>query len=149
MSFARVNKRAALLGLVLVLALVSVSAVLVGLDAAQADAAGASYPVTVNTAAIATTTTFDADVWSYSGDDATTAEIFWDIDQGGTPNTLTLALEVSPDGSIWASAGTLVSNNVADSTSYTTTTIVGRQFRIEATVGNTQTVTPTIKAVYR
>ncbi|RLC72516.1 MAG: hypothetical protein DRI81_16265 [Chloroflexi bacterium] len=117
-------------------------------DAAESQA-GASWPITVNTAAIEGNTTFTARQWNYAEQTATTAEIWYSIDQG-TTNTMTLYLDASPDNSIWKTGvKTVVSANEADASGYETQTIVGRYFRIRATVANTNTITPTIKVVLK
>lgn len=120
----------------------------VRVEAAESQA-GASWPITVNTAAIATGTTFTARQWNWAGQTATTAEVWYDIDQG-TTNTMTLYLDASPDNSMWKTGvKTVVSGNAADATGYVTQTIVGRYFRVRATVANTNLVTPTIKVVLK
>lgn len=112
-------------------------------------AAGASWPQLINTASIAADTTFTARQWNWDGNDKTTAEVWYSIDQG-TTNTVTLYLDASPDNSMWkTSYATVVSANAADATSYTTATIVGRYYRIRADVSNTNTITPTIKVILK
>lgn len=105
---------------------------------------------TINTAAIAASKNWDGREWQGGYERATYADVYWTIDQGTTPNTLTLKLQTSPDAVIWADLVTLATNNTTDvSGAYTTTALVGRYYRITATAGNTQTVTPTIKTVLR
>lgn len=117
---------------------------------APAQAADAPLTViTVNTAAITASTNWTGRVWADGYDQHTTADIYWFIDQGGTPNTLTVKLQTSPDGTNWADHTTLVSNNVADANSYTSKSIVGKFFRLTGTAGNSQSVTPTLKVVLR
>jgi hypothetical protein len=112
-------------------------------------ASGASWPQTINTASIAADTTWNARQWNWSGNEATTAEVWYSIDQG-TTNTITLYLDASPDNSLWKTGyATVVSANEADATSYTTATIVGRYYRIRADVTNTNTITPTIKVILK
>lgn len=114
---------------------------------AGSQALASSRAVVINTAAIATDTTWTAREWG-SGD-WTTAEIWYSIDQG-TTNTMTLYLDVSPDNSIWKTGQTtIVSANVADATSYTSATIAGTYYRIRADVTNSNSITPTIKIVFR
>lgn len=106
--------------------------------------------ITVNDAGIAAATNWTGRVWADGYDRATNADIFWTIDQPATPNTTTLKLQVSPDNTIWADYVTLATANVADvSGAYTTTSILGKYFRITATAGNTETFTPTLKVVLR
>lgn len=114
------------------------------------EAAGASWPVTITDAtAITGSTTYTSRQWNYDGNDKTTAEIWYTIDQG-TVNTVTLYLDASPDGTMWKSGyATIVSANVADATGYTSATIVGRYFRVRAAVGNSNPLTLTLKAIYK
>jgi hypothetical protein len=139
----------ALAGLALAAGLVG--ALTVGLSAEPVDvsAAGASYPITVNSSSIADDTTFSAYQWNWDGNDKTTIEVWYSIDQG-TTNTTTIYLDASPDNSMWKTGyATVVSANAADATSYATATIVGRFFRIRADTTNTNTITPTIKVIYK
>lgn len=135
--------------IVLVLGLVAGSVGFFG--NAQTAQAASSYPIIVNTAGIAASGVVGGSSYNWStGETAyTSAEVWYSIDQG-TTNTITLRLDASPDGTIWKTGHTtVVSANAADATSYTTSTIAGRYFRIYATVVNTNTVTPTIKVVLR
>jgi len=137
--------------LAVMLVMVMVGGVMVALqpEPAVVEAAGAGFPITINSASIAANTTFSARQWTWDGNDKTTAEVWYSIDQG-TTNTMTLYLDASPDNVMWKTAyATVVSANAADATSYTSATIVGRYFRIRATVANTNAVTPTIKVVYK
>lgn len=134
--------------------LVLVMAILTGAylrsDRPVVEAAGASWPVTItDETAITGSTTYTARQWNYDGNDKTTAEIWYEIDQG-TTNTVTLYLDASPDNAMWKSGyATIVSANVADATGYTSATIVGRYFRIRAAVGNSNPLTLTLKAIYK
>jgi len=142
--------RAAFLALIVFVAILATAAIVGGLSAEPTQ--GASLPITVNSALITQTTTFDRSQWSNVGGVETSAEIFYDIDQGSTPNTLTLKLQASPDIVQWTDYSTFVTDNLADVTAYTTTNILGRYFRIVATVpvtGNAEPVTATIKVVLR
>ena len=136
--------------LLLLLGVVQLEAVRVEAAGGRAESqAGAGWPLTINTASIAANTSFTARQWNWAGQTATTAEIWYDIDQG-TTNTMTLYLDASPDNSMWKTGvKTVVSNNAADATGYVTETIVGRYFRIRATVANSNAVTPTIKVVLK
>lgn len=140
------------LGLVLALVMVLIGGLWMGLgkQPAEVEAAGVSYPVTIsNAGAIAADTTYSARIWDWDGNDKTSAEIWYSIDQG-TTNTTTLYLDVSPDNSLWKTAyATILSANAADATGYTTATIAGRYFRLRADVANTNTITITLKALYR
>jgi hypothetical protein len=105
--------------------------------------------VTVNTAAITTTTNFTGMDWSserYSG-----ADVYYSIDQTDV-NTLTLTLQVSPDNATWinhvASSG-IVTDNVADANGYIAAAVNMQYFRVTATAGNTEAVTPTIQVYLR
>ena len=104
--------------------------------------------ITVNSAPVATDTTFRTLDWAgYQY-----ADIFYRIDEG-TVNTTTLELEVSPDGLNWYDHNdvpAIVSNVAADTNGYTDSVQVeGYKFRIIANVTNTNTVTPNIKMVLR
>lgn len=115
----------------------------------QAEAA--SYPISVSNSGITASGVLGSDsyLWSPPDNTWTDAEVWYDIDQG-TTNTVTLRLDVSPDGSMWKTTyATVVSNNAADATGYITPTINGRFFRVYATVANTNTVTPTVKVILR
>lgn len=108
---------------------------------------------TLNSAAIATTTTWSGGRWSALGRDAppTIAEVYWFIDVG-TVNTTTLVLQVSPDNSTWvnhSTASALATNVATDTNAYTRTTIEGLYYRVQATATNTETLTPTIKVLLR
>lgn len=144
------------LSLVAALALLAVVAMAIGLavtvslpEAAQA----ADVPLTVidvNTAVLSSSTNFVGRIWADGYDHPTNADIYWSIDQGATPNTMTLKLQTSPDNSMWADYVTLATDNTADvSGAYTTTDILGKYFRVTTTNGNTEDVTPTIKVVLR
>jgi hypothetical protein len=148
------EKRTNILRLMLAIMLAALLATgvlaLAGGPPATANAA-ASLPVTVNESGVTATGVLGASSyqWASAGSDYDTAEIWYSVDQG-TTNTITLRLDVSPDGENWKTNHVaILTDNTSDaSLSYTTTTIVGRYARIHATVANTNTVTPTVKLVY-
>lgn len=144
-------KRNVCAGMSLALSIVVVLVLLVSmqLEPQVADAAGASWPITINSSAITADTTWTSRQWSWDGAVYDQIEVFYSIDQG-TTNTTTLYLDVSPDNSTWVTAySTIVSANAADATSYATATILGRYYRIRADVANTNTITPTVMVLYR
>jgi hypothetical protein len=104
--------------------------------------------ITVNSSSVATDTNFSNYVWGRY----TSADLFYRIDQG-TVNTISLEIEVSPDGSNWYDhtlSGTLLADNVADANGYVASIpIHGWQWRIVANVNNTNTITPALKMVLR
>lgn len=118
---------------------------------------------TLNSAAIATTTTWSGGRWSPLGSDSppTIAEVYWfvDVDTSAvnpptstTINTTTFVLQISPDNSTWvnhSSASALATNVIADVDAYTRTTIEGLYYRVTATAQNTNTITPAIKVLVR
>jgi hypothetical protein len=120
----------------------------------QAAPAGrAVEAITLNTAAVATSTTWSGGRWSALGSDdpAMTAEIWLFVDVG-TVNTTTFGLQVSPDNSTWvdhSTAGTLAADVAADTNQFTVAAVQGVYYRIVATMTNTNTLTPTIKVVLR
>ena len=65
------------------------------------------------------------------------------IDQGTTPNTVTLKLQFSNDGTNWIDGATVVSANVADAGSMQQYALFGRYARLYATAGNSESVTVT------
>lgn len=73
-------------------------------------------------------------------------DIQWIIDQG-TTNTATLKLQYSNDNSNWSDGPALVTNNVADADGMVQASNLGRYTRVYATLGNTNTITLTVKAV--
>ena len=90
--------------------------------------------------------------WAEGDPPHASADIFMDVDQGSTVNTLTLVLQVSHDNSNWynhAASSALMTDNAADIATYSAVTINGLYFRVAATVANTETVTPTIRVVLR
>jgi len=104
--------------------------------------------ITVNSAAIAADTNFSGHIWGrYTG-----ADLFYAIDQTSV-NTLSLELEISPDGAAWYNSTlspTLLSANAADASGYVAELPVhGWQWRIVANVSNTETVTPVVKVILR
>lgn len=114
-------------------------------------AEAATYPITVNTSGVTASGVLGSANynWSNPGVNWTAAEVWYSIDQG-TTNTTTLRVDSSPDGSMWKTThATVVSDNAADATGYITTTIAGQYFRIYATLANTNTVTPTVKVIFR
>lgn len=121
------------------------------LDQAQPVEAAASNPVVINTAGITASGVLGSSSyqWASTQSTASTAEVWYSIDQG-TTNTITIRLDNSPDGTMWKTTyATVVSANAADATGYTTATIVGRYYRLYATVANTNTVTPTVKVILK
>lgn len=121
------------------------------LNQTQPVAASATNPVVINTTGVTASGVLGSSSyqWSTTQSDWTTAEVWYSIDQG-TTNTITLRLDNSPDGTMWKTTyATVVSANAADATGYTTATIVGRYYRIYATVANTNTVTPTVKVILK
>lgn len=104
---------------------------------------------TINTASIAADTNFTNNLWGTPGEEA---DLFYRIDHG-TVNTISLELEVSPDGTNWYDdpiSPTLLSANAADANGVIQDIPVhGHQFRIVANVTTTDTVTPNLKIVVR
>lgn len=104
---------------------------------------------TINTAAIAADTNFTNNLWGTPGEKA---DLFYQIDQA-TVNTISLELEVSPDGTTWYNhtvSPTLLTDNAEDASGYVADIPVhGHQFRIVANVATTDTVTPVLKIVVR
>jgi len=68
------------------------------------------------------------------------------IDQG-TTNTATLTIQWSNDNTNWSDGPALVSNNVADADGMVQVANMGRYTRVASTLGNTNTITITVKAV--
>ena len=106
---------------------------------------------TINTASIAADSNFTNNIW---GAPSTEADLFYRIDQDdAATNTLSIELEVSPDGVNWydhVTSPTLVSANSADANGYVPNIPVqGYQYRIVANATNTNTVTPNLKIVIR
>lgn len=69
------------------------------------------------------------------------------IDQGSTPNTVTLKLQNSCDGVNWVDQGTLVSANHADASNILQLNTFCRYANIYADVASTQTLTITVIGV--
>ena len=65
------------------------------------------------------------------------------IDQGTTPNTITLKLQFSNDGTNWIDGATVVTANVADAGAMQQYALFGRYARLYATAGNSESVTVT------
>ncbi len=153
----RNKEKTLLLSVALALALI-VGAILPVLMQSPLISLAAPNPVrievsTLNSAAIATTTTWSGGRWSALGSEnpPTIVEIYWFIDVG-TVNTTTFVLQVSPDNSTWVNHSTssaLVSNVVADASAYTRATIEGLYYRVTATAQNTNTITPVLKVLLR
>lgn len=105
--------------------------------------------LTINTASIAADTNFSNNLWSIP---STEADLFYDIDQA-TVNTLTIELEVSPNGVDWYDdpiSPTLLVDNAGDASGVVPDIpIHGYQFRIVANATNTNTVTPELTIVIR
>jgi hypothetical protein len=103
---------------------------------------------TINTASIAADMNFS----SQNGQGYQYLDLFYDIDQN-VVNTVTLELEVSPNGVSWYNHNdnpTLLVDNAADASGYVDSVpLHGLQFRIVANVTNTETVTPVLRAVLR
>lgn len=117
--------------------------------------------VNVNTAGITQTQYIgSAFEWYRGSNPFVNADIYYSIDQG-TTNNITLTLEVSPDGTNYVSyvpknapgftdgSSNIVANNGADASAYVTAPIHMRFFKVKATVGNSNLVTPTVKAFLR
>ena len=105
--------------------------------------------VTVNSASVAADTNLSGHIWGrYDG-----ADLFYRIDQATTTNTLSLELEISPDGTYWYNSTlspTLLSANSADANGYVANLPVhGWQWRIVVNVTNTNTVTPVLSVILR
>jgi len=104
---------------------------------------------TINTAAIDESTNFSNYDWSVY----TYLDLFYRVTDGASVNTMTLEIEVSPDGTNWydhALSGTLVSGIATTTNSYVgSIPVQGAQYRIVATVDNTNSVTPNLKGVLR
>jgi hypothetical protein len=66
------------------------------------------------------------------------------IDQGATPNTVTLSIQYSNDGTNWDPGLTIVSGNAADATAMQQFPLYGQFARVRADVALTQPVTITI-----
>ena len=65
------------------------------------------------------------------------------IDQGTTPNTITLKLQFSNDNTNWVDGATVVTANVADAGAMQQYAVFGRYARLYATAGNSESVTVT------
>ena len=65
------------------------------------------------------------------------------IDQGTTPNTVTLKLQFSNDNTNWVDGATVVTANVADAGAMQQYAVFGRYARLYATAGNSESVTVT------
>ena len=65
------------------------------------------------------------------------------IDQGTTPNTVTLKLQFSNDNTNWVDGATVVTANVADAGAMQQYAVLGRYARLYATAGNSESVTVT------
>jgi hypothetical protein len=138
------------LGLLMLLAVMLGGGLVMSRGPAEVEAAGASWPVTItDETAITADTTYSAYQWNWDGNDKDTIEVWYDIDHG-TTNTVTLYIDVSPDNSMWKTGySTALSANAADATGYATATIVGRYYRLRADVTNTNSLTLTLKAIYK
>ena len=97
-------------------------------------------------------TTLDSGMWrSTLWDDYTTAELFVNVLMSHGVNTTTWDLEVSPDGTNWfnhATSNTVFPSMATDTTSYTSTDINGRFWRVKLDPENTNRLTVTLKALY-
>ena len=65
------------------------------------------------------------------------------IDQGTTPNTVTLKLQFSNDNTNWVDGATVVTANVAYAGAMQQYAVFGRYARLYATAGNSESVTVT------
>jgi len=138
----------------LVLLAALVIGVVVPLSAApvQPDPVQAAPPAaritTINSAAIATSTNFSGYDWSVY----TAMDLFYRVTEG-TVNTVTLTIQVSPGDGNWyahALSPTLVSDIATTSNGYVgSIPVQGAQYRIVATLSNTNSVTPGLKSVLR
>lgn len=117
--------------------------------------------VSVNTTGITQTQYLgSAFEWYRGSTPFTWADIYYSIDQG-TTNTVTLSLEVSPDGTNYVSfvpkadpgltdaSANIVASNAADASGYVSAEIAMRFFKVKATVTNSELVTPTVKVWLR
>lgn len=73
-------------------------------------------------------------------------DVQWIIDQG-TTNTATLTIQWSNDNTNWSDGPALVSNNVADADGMVQVSNLGRYTRVYATLGNSNPITLTVKAI--
>ena len=71
-------------------------------------------------------------------------DVQYNIDQGTTPNTITLKLQHSNDGVNWTDGATLVSNNAADASVLNQALNFGIYTRAYATVENSEPVVVTV-----
>jgi hypothetical protein len=98
--------------------------------------------------------------WHRGSNPYSYADIYYSIDQGET-NTITLRLDVSPDGTNYVQfvpkgdpgftdgSATIVASNAADASAMVTAEIAFPYFKIYATVTNSELVTPTVKVYLR
>lgn len=111
-------------------------------------ATAAARITTINSAAIATSTNFSGYDWSVY----TWMDLFYRVTEP-TVNTLTLTIQVSPGDGNWyahAVSPTLVSGVVTTTNSYVgSIPVSGAQYRVVATLENTETLTPVLKSVLR
>lgn len=71
------------------------------------------------------------------------------IDQGATPNTLTVKLQFSNDNTNWVDGATIVTDNAADANVMQQFAVFGRFARLHATAGNSESVTVTANGVLK
>lgn len=139
------------------IALVLVAALVFSLSGGAADRAMAA-PVPAPTPVTATDSGGNNSVATFWAAEAMTAtgtssiqnvidheriDLQYVIDQGTTPNTLTLKLQFSNDGTNWIDGATVVSSNAADANAMQQFAVFGRYARLHATAGNSESVTVT------
>lgn len=101
-------------------------------------------------------TLFNGDVLTTTGGgtrqailDHAKVDLQWVIDQGSTPNTATLKLQFSNDGTNWVDGSTFVTSNSADAGDMQQYPVYGRYMRAYATLGNNEDVTLTVIGVVK
>ena len=108
-------------------------------------AVAARYPITFMNAKVIAA---DGRGTTYSLPEYNILDLQYVIDQGTTPNTVTLKLQFSNDGINWANGGNLVASSVTDgATDMIQLNNFGRYTNIYADVANTQTITVSVIAV--
>ena len=76
-----------------------------------------------------------------------TLDLVYTIDQGATPNPITMTLQFSNDNSNWADGLTIVANNSADATAMQQFNNFGRYTRVNTDLGNSEDVVVTVSAL--
>ena len=146
--------RKGLIAVVAGMALLMLAVGLLGQGAPEVSADTVPTPASVNSSSSALYVPF----WSASAQAASTnsnsyqlmtyelMDVQWIIDQG-TTNTATLTIQWSNDNSNWSDGPALVSSNVADADGMVQVANMGRYTRVASTLGNTNTITITVKAI--